>query len=378
MANNNQIKCPHCNKLFEPSEAFQHQLEEKLLGEERKKQKQLLERTKKETEEKVIEKAKTEYEELINRLKKDSQEEKERNQKLIKQLESLSDEMRSLRRKDEERGLEMKKTLASQEEKIRQEASKKAQEEQHLKIAEKEKQLRDAVKVNEELRRRLQQGSQQTQGEVLELAIEERLKKEFPTDKIEEVKKGQRGADVIQEVIDKRGKSCGVILWETKNAQWSEGWIAKLREDQRQAKADLAILVSENLPEEITTFAYRNGIWVTSRKLIIPLALALRFDLVRINFERQANVGKNEKTEILYRYITSTEFKHRVEAISEAFGNLQNEAEREKRWFNTKWARQEKELRKVLDHTHGMYGDLQGMVGKALPDMKSLELKDGL
>ena len=369
MANNNQIKCPHCNKLFEPSKAYRHQLEEK--------QKQLLERVRKETEGRVIEKAKTEYEELISRLKKDSQEEKERNQKLIKQLELLNDEMRNLRRKDEERGLEMKKTLASQEEKIRLEASKTAQEEQQLKIAEKEKQLRDAVKANEELRRRLQQGSQQTQGEVLELAIEELLKKEFPLDKIEEVKKGQRGADVIQEVIDKRGKSCGIILWETKNAQWSEGWIAKLREDQRQAKADLAILVSENLPKEITTFAYRNGVWVTSRKLIIPLALALRFDLVRINFERQANVGKNEKTEILYQYITSAEFKHRVEAISEAFGNLQSDTEREKRWFNTKWARQEKELRKVLDHTHGMYGDLQGMVGKALPDMKSLELEDG-
>ncbi len=108
------------------------------------------------------------------------------------------------------------------------------------------------------------------------------------------------------------------------------------------------------------------------------MAFALRFDLVKVNFERQANVGKNEKMEILYQYITSTEFKHRVEAIGEVFGNLQSEIEREKRWFNTKWARQEKELRKVLDHTHGMYGELQGMIGKALPDMKSLEPKDNL
>ena len=377
MADNNQIRCPHCHKSFEPSEAFQHQLEEKLLVQEREKQKQLLEKIKKETEDKTSQKAKAEYEELINQLKKDSTEEKERNQKLIKQLENLNDEIRLLRRKDEERGLEMKKILAQEEEKIRFEATKQASEEQQLKIAEKDKQLQDAVKANEELRRRLQQGSQQTQGEVLELEIEQLLRKEFPADNISEVKKGQRGADVVQGVIDKLGRNCGTILWETKNAKWSSAWLAKLREDQRQAKADLAILVSEQLPDDITTAAYRNGVWVASRKAILPLAAALRYGLVKINFEKQANVGKNEKMEILYQYITSTEFKHRIEAINEAFGNLQDEIEKEKRWFNIKWSRQEKELRKVLDHTHGMYGDLQGMIGKALPTMKSLELEDG-
>jgi hypothetical protein len=111
--------------------------------------------------------------------------------------------------------------------------------------------------------------------------------------------------------------------------------------------------------------------------MIVPLALALRFDLVRVNYEKLANVGKNEKSEILYQYITSTEFRHRIEAIVEAFGDMQGEMEREKRWFNTKWARQEKQLRKVVDHTQGMYGDLQGVIGKTLPDLKSLQLEEG-
>lgn len=229
----------------------------------------------------------------------------------------------------------------------------------------------------ETLRAKIQQGSQQAQGETLELEIESKLKSEFPADKITEVKKGQRGADVLQEVVDRLGRSCGLILWESKNAQWSNDWIEKLREDQRQAKADLAVLISVNLPKGIESFVYREGIWIVGWKHFIPLSWALRFNLVSLYHERQSSEGKDEKMKILYQYLTGTEFKHRVEGIVEAFSNLQEELEKEKRYFNIKWARQEKEIRKVIDHTHGMYGDLQGVIGKSLPEIKTLELPSG-
>lgn len=202
-------------------------------------------------------------------------------------------------------------------------------------------------------------------------------KKEFSDDDISEVKKGQRGADVVQKVIDKKGRSCGIILWESKNAKWSESWLAKLRSDQREAKAQLAVLVVANPPKGLDTFTYRDGIWITSRKLIVGLAQALRFDLIHIHHEKLLGVGKNEKMEVLYQYLTGTEFRHRVEAIAEAFTNLQTDIEREKRWFNTKWARQEKEIRKIVDSTHGMYGDLQAVTGRALRKIKNLELPTG-
>ena len=177
-------------------------------------------------------------------------------------------------------------------------------------------------------------------------------------------------------MVDKLNRKCGSILWESKNAKWSDGWIEKLKEDQRQAKADLAVLVSVNLPEGINTFNFVKGVWICSWTSFIPLALALRFNLINIYFEKQNAVNVDEKMKVLYEYLTGNEFKLRVEGIVESFSVLQDDIEREKRWFSSKWARQEKEIRKVIDHTHGMYGDLQGVTGRALPEIKSLELSE--
>jgi len=371
------FKCKYCGRENKISEALAQQIEEQVLTTERAKHQLELEKVKKQAQKTAIQKAQSDFELTIKKLQESESDEKQRNKKFQDQILELTKELRKARQEREEAKIEMQKKLAKEEEKIRQNAEKKAHEEHQLKIAEKEKQLRDALKANESLRRKLEQGSQQTQGEVLELELEEILKREFPTDNIKEVKKGQRGADVIQEVIDKRGRNCGTILWESKNAQWSNLWINKLKEDQRQAKADLAVLLVSNPPEGLKTFEYKNGVWIAVRKMISPLALALRFDMVRLNHEKLINVGKNEKAQVLYQYINSIEFKHRIEAIVEAFTDMQTEMEREKRWFNTKWARQEKQIRRIVDHTHGMYGELQDVVGKSLPEITTFQLKTG-
>ena len=349
------IKCKNCGAEIEVSEALTHQIEEQVLAT-------------------LSTKHKKDLDELKRQLEADA----EKNaRELLEREGKYLDEIRGLKRRDNERELEMKKKLLEEEEKIRLEALKKAEEEHRIKDAEKDKKLQDAIKANEELRRKLEQGSQQTQGESMELALEGRLRAEFPMDIITEVKKGQRGADVLQEVVDKLNRKCGTILWESKNAKWTEGWILKLKEDQRRAKADLAVLVSVDLPPSIETFSYLNGVWVGGVNDYLPLALALRFNLVSLYHERQNQEGQDEKMKILYQYLTGNEFRQRVEAIVEAFGTMQMELEREKRWFSVKWARQEKEIRKVIDHTHGMYGDLQGVIGKSLPEIKTLELPNG-
>lgn len=351
----NTIKCPYCHKEFEATEALTHQIEEQVSADVEAKHKR----------------------ELLEERSRVETEAKERTQKLTDQISDLLDETRKLREKDEDREIEMKKRLLDEEEKIKSDVRQKAEEEHKLKDLEKDKRIQDILKANEELTKKLEQGSQQTQGETLELEIESKLRSEFPSDKILEVKKGQRGADVSQEVVDKLGRNCGMILWESKNAEWSNGWISKLKEDQRQAKADLAVLVSVKLPEGVDSFVYREGVWIVSWKHFIPLSWSLRFNLVSLYHERTSSEGKDEKMKILYQYLTGTEFKNRVEGIVDAFTNLQEELEKEKRYFNVKWARQEKEIRKVVDHTHGMYGDLQAVIGKSLPEIKTLELPDG-
>ena len=385
MIMNTQIKCPKCGELYEPSDAFKHELEKKLLKKQQSKHQEEIERLTKEkateleeTKKQITEKAKLEAQESVTKKLKDKEDQisglKKRAEQAEEQELKIRKEKRELEESKRKFEIEKQRQLDEERGKIRDNALKEAQEKHELKDKEKAEQLRAALKTNDELKRKLQQGSQQTQGEVLELELEEILKREFPLDNITEVKKGQRGADVIQEVIDKRGRNCGIILWELKNARWQNTWINKLKEDQRQAKAHLAILVAAEPPENIKTYVYDNGVWVTTRKMIVPLALTLRFNLVNLYHKQQASVGKNQKMEILYQYITSVEFTHRIQAILETFEEFQEGIEKEKRLSQIKWAKQEKQLRKMIDHTAGMYGDLQGVVGKSLPEIKTLQL----
>lgn len=362
----NTIKCPHCGKEFEVTEAFRHEIEE-----------QLQESLKKKYLEEIETAKKTAVEDAELRFIRKITEERDRNKKLISQMDELLNEIQKLRKKDEEREIEMKKKLLDEEDRIKAEARKKSEEEHMLKDMEKDKKLSDALAQIEALKNKIQQGSQQAQGETLEMELEAKLRKEFPGDIISEVKKGVRGADVIQEIIDKRGRKCGTIIYESKNAAWSDSWLAKLKEDGRQAKADLCVLVAVNMPQGVENFAYKEGVWVVSWKIFLPISWSLRYNLVSLYNEKQTSVGKDEKMKILYQYLTGIEFKNRIEGIIESFDNLQEELEKEKRYFNVKWARQEKEIRKVMDHTHGMWGDLQGVVGKSLPEIKSLKLADG-
>ncbi len=334
------VRCPKCGEEVEISQAVAHEVEEEIKKTERLR-----------------------YEEEM----------KVRSRKYIDELTEKERLLRELKRRDEERGLEMEKKLSEAEDKIRQEAMKKAADDHRLKDLEKDKKISDMKVQMEEMQRKLQQGSQQTQGEVLELELEQMLRREFPNDKISEVAKGVRGADVVQEVFEKTGKRTGVILWESKNAKWSEGWIDKLREDMRRLTANEAVLVSVELPQEIGTFGFYKGVWVTGRVSMVGLAWALRKNFWEVFKQNRQNVGKKEKAEEVYEYVNSLEFGHRVESIVEAFNNLNEDLEKEKRWFGLKWARQEKEIRKIMDSTAGMYGELQGVTGRALPEIKALE-----
>lgn len=371
---NNTIKCKNCGAEIDVPEVLARQMEEQISASLSIKHGKELEEARKLAEENASKKLSQEFETQLKSLLTENTEEKERNKSLTQQLQELLEAMRNLKRKDEEREIELKKKLIEEEEKIRKEVKEKAEEEHRFKDLEKDKKLEEAKKMNEELKRKLEQGSQQSQGEVMELELERILKAEFPLDNIVEVKKGDRGADIVHEIVDKLGRKCGTILWESKNAQWQNGWIAKLKEDQRAKKSDLAILVTINKPDFLKSCTYKEGVWLTEWKFVVPLAFALRFDLISLHHERSLSEGKNEKMEILYKYLTGNEFIQRVDAIVEAFGTLQDELEREKRWFSAKWGRQEKEIRKVLDHTHGMYGDLQGIIGRSLPEIKTLEL----
>ncbi len=373
----NSITCPKCGEEIALSQALTHQIADQITKDLKTQHQKELESVRLKAEDTLTKKIQEKFQHDLKQASEEAEENKARVQKLLEQLTAMTKQMRELKQSSEEAQLQMERTLAKEQDKIRQEAKKQAEDEQHLKILEKEKQLQDAIKANDELRRKLEQGSQQTQGEVLELELEDFLRKDFPNDKIIPVSKGIRGGDITHEVWDSRGNYCGKILWELKNAKaWTNGWVDKLKQDQREGHADIAIIVSEVLPDSVKISGFLNGIWVTQRTFAVCIASALRANLIQLYHTRQSVKGKNEKMEILYAYLSGSEFKHRVEAIVDAFTAMQEEIEKEKRYFMSKWARDEKNIRHVIDNTYGMHGDLKAIVGGVLPQIKGIELPD--
>lgn len=373
----NTILCPHCKRQVELSDAFKHQIEEEVKEVMESKHLEEIASVRQKVAEEASKKAQAEFETLIKSLKQENEEQQSRSSKLQQEILELTKEMRKARQDAEEERVRAQRTIAQEEEKIRLDAKRKAEEESSLLIAQKEKRLTDALKANEILKQKLEQGSQQTQGEVLELELEELLKKEFPTDEIKPVPKGIRGADVIQVVVDRVGRKCGMILWESKNAKWSEVWLAKLKEDQRVVNADTAVLVSVNVPEDITTFKFKSGIWVTTRTSVVGLASVLRTNIGQVFHAKLASEGKNEKMEVLFNYLTSNEFVHRIETMFEVYQNQRADLEKEKRWFTSKWAKQEKDIDRGIRQISGMHGELEGLLGTAsMPQVKGLEMME--
>lgn len=386
MPQNISILCPHCQKEVSLDDALTHQLQNKFKQNfeiELSKQKTLFEiQLQKEktqlwkiAQEKAQEKIKNESQVEMKLLK----DELELKQKALETAQNAELEIRKLKnRLDEEKRvfeLEKQRQLDEERGKIKHEVTKILSEEHQLKDAEKDKTIGDMLKTIEELKRKAQQGSQQLQGEVLELELEELLKKEFPYDEIIPISKGIQGADILQKVNDRNGLACGSITWESKRTKaWSDGWISKLKDDQRGAKADIAVLVTSVLPPGIRNFGTREGIYICNFDSIVGTANILRTTLIQLSMLKLSNVGKNEKMEIIYNYLSGTEFRNRVEAIVESFTTMRFDLEREKRAFVKIWAKREKQIQKVIDNTVGMHGDLQGLMGTALPKIKSLEL----
>ncbi|MHB8565332.1 MAG: DUF2130 domain-containing protein [Acidiferrobacteraceae bacterium] len=288
---------------------------------------------------------------------------------LIKQQRALDDEKRALELTVQQR---IQEGLTA----TRQEAKKEAEDALNLKVMEKEQTITAMQRQIEDLRRRAEQGSQQLQGEVQELELENLLRMKFPFDAIEPVPKGEYGGDVVQRVLSASGQPSGTILWESKRTKnWSDGWLAKLREDQRTAKAEIAVLVSQVLPKGVETFEMVEGIWVTHPRAALPVAALLRQSLLEIALARQASDGQQTKTEMIYQYLTGPRFRQRVEAIVEAFSTMQEDLDREKKAIMKQWAKRGEQIERVMQATVGMYGDLQGIAGKTLQEIEGLDLR---
>ena len=304
---------------------------------------------------------------------------KQRDVKLADAQRTQADLIRKQRELDDaQRELELTVAKRVQAElgTAREQARKDAEEELKLKVLEKEQTIVSMQKQIEDLKRRAEQGSQQLQGEVQELELESLLAAKFPRDRIQPVPKGEFGGDVLHRVVGPLGQACGTILWESKRTKnWSDGWLPKLREDQRTAKAEIAVIVSQALPKDVEAFDLVEGVWVAHPRVLLPIAITLRNTLMEVAAARQATEGQQTKMEMVYQYLTGPRFRQRVQAIVEAFSSMREDLEREKKAITRQWAKREEQIDRVMQATVGMYGDLQGIAGRTLQEIEGLEFQ---
>ncbi len=386
------ITCPQCGTKIPLTEAFAHEIEEKL----RLKYEQELKKKNEETHKaiKVKERelqdafakerlkfeteAKQKAEESISLelkdLKQQLNEKKEQLEKSKEEELSLRKRQRELEEKERDLKLEVERTLDVERKKIIEDAETKVAEEHRFKELEKEKQLNDMRKQIEDLKRKAELTSQQAQGEVQELALEEMLRTIYPFDIIEEVGKGVRGADVIQTVKNRLGTECGKILYESKRTKhFSEDWIQKLKADALLVKANICVIVTEAMPEGLDTIGQIDGVWICQFNDAKGLSLVLRESMIQIHSAFVSQSNKGEKMQMLYDFLTGNEFKMQLEAIIEGFKGLQDSYQDEKLKMQRLWKEREKQLEKVLLNTVHFYGSIKGIAGNSIPDIKLLE-----
>lgn len=391
--NPSSIICPKCQNKISIDEALSHQLSESLKKEfeekrklEQEEEREKVRRWKEQFENAQAQKAEKEIKDLRLKIKEEQGTEfKQMQEELVRQKEeaqkakenelALRKKANELEEREKNMELELQRKLAAEKEKIREQTSEQFLKEHQLKEAEYKKQADDMKRKIEELQQKANLTSQQLQGEVLELELEEFLTKEFPLDGIKEVGKGIKGADVMQVVSDPMGREAGVIIWESKRTKdWDEKWISKLKEDMRTTKSDIAILVTSVLPKGIKYFGAKDGVIVTCFDCLSGVASQARLALIKENQLKNSLVGKQEKKEIVWQYLQSNQFRQRVEAIIEAFDTLKADLEKEKRMYANLWAKREKQIEQVINNTVGMYGDMQGLMGASLPQIASLEI----
>jgi hypothetical protein len=431
MPTTNTIKCPNCGTQIDIDEIFYHQIEEqykqKNLAEQKKlrdeveakrqeykkafdelKVKESSMQEQKEKFDEALRKAtkeqlRIERAKLQEELKKELVEEQSESMALLqKEIEAKSKELQAfnkakieieqLKREKEEAVMTAKleaqkalseelnaekKKLAEQAEQMQKLALEEAKKANELELKAKDEKIAQMAKSIEDAKRKAEQGSMQVQGESLETIIESWLASQFPFDMIEEVKKGAFGADCIQTIHTRELQNCGIICYESKNTKaWSDGWIAKLKQDMLKVNADLGVLVTSVYPNDMDRMGFVDGIWVCSLDEFKGSVSLLRESLIRVHKSVQREENRGDKMTLLYNYLTGNEFQLQLKSIVDGFMTMQTELDKERRSLMASWKRRQKLIDGVLQNTTEMYGSLQGIAGAgALGHIDALELE---
>lgn len=402
MKQENQIKCPKCDNPIDVNAVLAKQLEDQITKklnqdiqlerEALKKKEHELERLKLQEEDRINSAVKSRLEKEKIELKNEIQEEqKAKIEKMKVELDEKSKKLKSMY--ELEAKLEAKeRELGEQESKIRAEEEKKLNiilQEEKLKIKNKlesdseliindlKKKLQDQINLTEEMRRKQALGSQQAQGESQELLIEEYLKENFPLDQIQEIKKGVRGADVLHNIYNNSGQVAGKILFESKRAEkWKNEWINKLKENMKESKADVGVLITSVFPKGVDRLTMIEGIWICSVTEFKGICFLLRDAIIKHNSWKISQENKGDKITKLYDYLTGNDFRETVTTLVGVFSQMQQDLLKERTTITATWEKRQAQIEKVIFNTSSMYGTIQGISNQAIEQIEALELNE--
>ncbi|HBE91248.1 MAG TPA: DUF2130 domain-containing protein [Gammaproteobacteria bacterium] len=320
--------------------------------------------------EKAASEARVDAEEKLKEFQNDLAQKNKKLDEYRSQELKLRQDMKDLEEAKKDFEVQLQRQLNEEKEKIQKQVS----DDFNLREAELRKKIEDAQKANDDLKRKLEQGSAQLQGEVLELELEEVLSASFPFDDVVEVKKGVRGADVTQTVMTRTGTLCGKITWEAKRAEnWSRAWVAKLKDDQHESGAEIAVLVTTVFPHDTREpFIFEDDIWIVRPYAVRPVAEALRMTLMEKQKQKLVEHGKSEKMEAVYDYLCSPQFAQKVRGVVDAYQAMKSDLEKEKAAMQRLWKKREAQLDRITSNMMGMSGELQGIAEDALPALENI------
>ena len=391
-----KITCPNCNTQIDLDQ----------IGEE--KYKAMLEKQEKELKAEMNEKAIKWAEEKAQKLleeksKKDSIEMEDMKTRL-KEQEKAGEEMkknelemrkkaRELEDKEKNFELEMSRKMDEEKKKLEEKLSKemneksnkdldekmeKIQEENRKKEMEMMKQQEQMKKTIDDLKRKAEQGSQQIQWDIQEDDLKNAITQAFPIDNVDDVPTWVKWADLIQTVKNNVWQSAWIIVWESKNTKsWTDSWIMKLKDDKLKVNWNIAILVSVVLPKWIKNFWMVDDVMVCVPEFAIPVCNMLRDKLISISKVEKSLEWKDIKMEMLYKYLSSEEFSSKITMMVDVFAQLKTWIDSERRAMEKNWKKREKDLERATFAVTWMYGELESLMGQALPGAEKLELGSG-
>jgi hypothetical protein len=380
----NNINCPKCGHSFALGEAeaeeYKKELRKEMQAYKEKNDAKIKQREEEFEKEKALiqsaaqQKIRDELQAKLTSLEEDSHRKTQQLQDLQKKELDLLRERNELEQKTKNIEIEIERRLLEDKKKIEQDITSREKELFDLRLKEKDIQMESMKKTIDDLKRKSEQGSMQTQGEAQELVLEDKLREYFPFDTVIEVGKGVEGADCILIVRNNIGTECGRIIFESKRTKgWNNVWVDKLKNDMRTKQADLAILVTQVFPKGMDCFGERDGVWLCTFKELFGMASALRNAIIRIAESKKSEENKGEKMQMLYNYLTGLEFRQQIEAIVEGFISIKNSISRERIQMEKIWKEREKQLDKVLLSTSGMYGSVKGIAGASVQNIPLLE-----